>query len=156
MGYDLCPRNKELEEFHFSSFSFPLLIEACGYLFACVHNGSQYCFVPGVDKRMPVGDTYPRLLSNDRFPVTAEEARIMARIARNFVAIQRTLPDENKPDDARSKMEWRKEDLLAALNKGMFGAAAAEPWPVKIREDWTNKFEEFADWADKSGGFTIG
>lgn len=24
-------------------------------------------------------------------------------------------------------------------------------WPQKIREDWVNKFEEFADWAEKSG-----
>ena len=30
-----------------------------------------------------------------------------------------------------------------------------DPWPVKIRTDFTDKFEEFAKWADKSGGFEI-
>lgn len=153
MGYDLLAKNKEVDSFHFDAFSFPMLLEACGYLFPCIHNGGQWYCAFGTDERMPAGDSYPRLLSNDGFRVTAEEARIMARIARNFAAIQATLPDRNAAEDARSKAEFNRDDLSAALLRGMFGTK--ENWPVKIRVDFTQTFIEFADWADKSGGFAI-
>jgi hypothetical protein len=32
---------------------------------------------------------------------------------------------------------------------------APAKWPVKIRTDFTDRFEAFADWAEKSGGFQI-
>jgi len=86
MSYDLTPVNEEAGPFRFGAFSFPVLLEACGYLFACIHNGAKWYCAFGADPRMPEGDEYPRLLSNDGFAVTAEEARIMARVARNFVA----------------------------------------------------------------------
>lgn len=154
MGYDLAAKNEETGDFHFGAFSFPILLEACGYLWPCVQGGSQWFCAFGVDPRMPEGDDYPRLLSNDGFEVTDEEAKIMARIARNFVAVQRRLPDDNKPQDARGKAEFKRDDLVALMNKAMFGGST-EPWPVKIREDFTDKFEKFADWAEKSGGFAI-
>ncbi len=127
MGYGLSPNNNELDSFHFGAFSFPVLLEACGYLFPCIHDGGSWYCAFGTDERMPTGDTYPRLLSNDGFKVTAEEARIMARVARNFVAIQRTLPD--------------------------YGGK--ENWPIKMRTDFTDKFEQFAEWAEKSEGFAV-
>lgn len=76
----------------------------------------------GRDPRMPEGDDYPRLISNDGFRVTAEEARIIARIAGNYCAYQR---------------------LLSPGDEG------------KIREDFVEKFERFAEWLPKSRGFTI-
>lgn len=153
MGYDLTPNNSEIEDFHFGAFSFRVLLEACGYLFPCIQNAGRWYCAFGVDERMPEGSTYPRLISNDGFQVTAEEARIMARVARNFVAIQRTLPDENKTEDARSKAEFNREDVEKALIRGMYGGQ--ENWPVKIRSDLTDKFEQFAEWAEKSEGFAI-
>lgn len=154
MGYDLAAKNEDAGDFHFGAFSFPILLEACGYLWPCIHNGGQWFCVFGADPRMPEGDTYPQLLSNDGFEVTDEEAKIMARIARNFVAVQRRLPDENKTEDTRSKVEFRKDDIQKMLIKAMSGGTT-DPWPVKIREDFTDKFEKFADWAEKSGGFAI-
>lgn len=153
MGYDLKANNSEQGWFKAGAFSFPILLEACGYLFPCIQNGGKWYCAFGVDERMPEGDTYPRLISNDGFKVTAEEARIMARIARNFVAIQRTLPDENETDDARSKSEFTREDVAKLLVQKMHGGQ--EHWPVKIRADFVDKFEKFAEWADKSEGFAI-
>lgn len=153
MGYDLSPKNEDLDCMSIGAFSFPILLEACGYLWPCIQNGGQWYCVFGTDPRMPEGDQYPRLMSNDGFEVTEEEAKIMARMARNFVAVQRSLPDTSTPDDARGKSEFKREDVLGALQRGMFGGK--EHWPVKIRSDFTDKFEKFAEWAEKSGGFSI-
>ena len=153
MGYDLIARNKSADTFHFGAFSFPVLLEACGYLFPCIHNGSRWYCVFGVDPRMPKSDKYPRVLSNDGFKVTAEEAKIMARIARNYVEIQHSLPDSNETQDMRSKSVFAKDDVEKLMN-AMHGNKD-EPWPVKIRTDFAAKFAEFAEWAEKSGGFEI-
>ncbi len=153
MGYDLSARNKELDSFHFGAFSFPVLLEACGYLFSSIHKGGRWYCAFGADNRM--GDRYPGILANDGFRVTAEEAKIMARIARNFVTIQRTLPDEDMTDGINGKdatiNRERLVDLLAAAMHG----GAREEWPQKIRTDFVDLFEAFADWADKSRGFAI-
>jgi hypothetical protein len=156
MSYDLTP-NADIEDFRFGAFSFPILLEACGYLWPCIHNGGQWYCAFGTDPRMPNGDKYPALLSNDGFPVTAEEARIMARVARNFVAIQRTLPDPTPEElvgaGLQQKAEFKRDDVEALLMRAMSGGK--EHWPLKIRADFTDKFEQFADWADRSKGFAI-
>jgi hypothetical protein len=153
MGYDLQANNSEAGYFHFGAFSFSILLEACGYLWPCIQNGQEWYCVFGIDERMPEGDSYPSLISNDGFPVSDEEAQIMARIARNFVAIQRSLPDENKSEDVRSKQTFERGDVMDALMRGMFGGS--EEWPVKVRDGFTEKFAAFAEWADRSGGFAI-
>lgn len=156
MGYELSPRNKGVEGFSIGAFSFPILLEACGYLWPMVQNGGQWYCAFGTDPRMPQGDTYPRLISNDGFRVTAEEARIMARVASNYVAIQRSLPDEQpKAVGISGQSEFRKDDVLEILMRGMSGGTK-DPWPKKIREDFVARFAEFAEWAPKSGGFRIG
>lgn len=156
MSYDLTP-NAAIGDFRLGAFSFPILLEACGYLWPCIHNGGQWYCAFGADPRMPEGATYPSVLSNDGFQVTAEEARIMARVARNFVAIQRTLPEPSPEELAsagyRQKMSFKREDVEALLQRAMAGGQ--EHWPLKIRADFTDKFEQFADWADRSEGFAI-
>ncbi len=158
MGYDLRPKNNKAGDFHFGAYSFPVLLDFCGHLWPCIHNGGQWYCAFGVDPRMPQGDTYPRILSNDGFKVTAEEARIMARVARNVVAIQRTLPDPTPEELAtagvRQKMAFKREDVEALLMKAL-GGSVPGPWPVKIRADFTDQFEKFADWSERSGGFEI-
>lgn len=138
MGYDLIGKNKKNGDFSFGAFSFPVLLEACGYLFPCIHNKAQWFCVFGVDERMPKGDDYPRILSNDGFKVTAEEAKIMARMARNFVIIQEELGKEKQKDFPFATPILHKND-----------------WPMKIRDDFVEKFRRFADWAEKSDGFKI-
>src|ERR1043165_2999115 len=116
MSYDLKPHNPELEWFHMGAFSFPVILDACNYLFPCIHHGAQWYCVFGADPRMPEGDTYPKLLSNDGFPVTEEEARIMARMVRNYCKVQRSLPEDQKPpEDVRGKAEFKREDVARML-----------------------------------------
>jgi len=152
MGYDLRPKNAEAGDFHFGAFSFPVLLEACGYLFPAIHSGGRWYCTFGTDPRM--GDHYPLILTNDGFRVTAEEARIMARIARNFVAIQRTLPDENAGGGVESQASFKREDVVALMQRAMHPSAPPK-WPTKIRTDFTDNFEKFAEWAEKSSGFEI-
>jgi hypothetical protein len=132
MGYHFTPNNQESKDFYLGAFSWPILVEAFGYLFPELHKSGKYFYLRGVDDRYDDGT----LGTNDNFPVTAEEAKIMARMARNYVAIQRSLPEQGKVD--------------------IFAPEPLQPWPRKIRDDFVDKFERFAEWAEKSDGFTIG
>jgi len=135
MSYKLVANN-DVDDFPFGAFSFPVLLQACGYLFPCVSHGGQWTFVPGLDARMPKRDDYPRLISNDGFPVTDEEAKIMARMARNFVAIQRSIPSDQ-------------------VDPGPDVQEIMRPWPRRIRADFVDRIEAFAEWAPGTGGFQI-
>jgi hypothetical protein len=159
MPYDLLPANYALKPFQFGAFSFPVLLDACGYLFACVHNGPRwYCdFLadPRLKGEHPeTGEPYPTLLGGG-FDVTAEEAGIMARMARNFVAIQRGLPEENRGTGMRSKSTFHRADLVELLTDAMTGGVKPGPWPEKVRDDFTEKIAAFAEWAPRSCGFHI-
>ncbi len=158
MGYDLSairPRGVE-KQFHFGAFSWTPLLEACGYLWPLTFNGGQWYCVFGVDKRL--GTDYPLLISNDGFRVSAAEAKIMARCARNFVTVQRSLPE---PDpDSRSVVNRpegiNRNDMLKLLAAAVSGGGPrGEAWPVKLRSDFLDRYERFADWAEKSGGFEV-
>lgn len=159
MPYELEPVNPDAGPFRFGAFSFPVLLEACGYLFACAHNGSKWYANFPADPRMegenPDGsDTpYPALLGGG-FDVTEEEARIMAHMARNFVAIQKGLPEENRGNGMRSKSRFDRADLVTLIAEAMSGAKTG-PWPEKVRDDFTEKISGFASWAPRSGGFHI-
>jgi hypothetical protein len=152
MGYDLKALNAEVEGFSMGAFSWPVILEFCSYLWPMAHDGGRWYRVTGIDPRFD-GD-YPPVLSNDGFEVNAEEARIMARLCRNFVAVQRTLPDENMASGLKGKATWKREDVAELLKKAMSDSKPG-PWPLKIRVDFTDKIAAFADWADRSGGFTI-
>jgi hypothetical protein len=131
MSYDFIPRNRSAEPFSMGSFSWIVLLEAFGYLFPEISNGARYYTELNVDERFKtasIGD-------NSGFRVTAEEARIMARMAKNYVAIQRSLPEQpDIPFDTPPELR---------------------PWPRKIREDFVGKFDRFSKWAVTSGGFKI-
>jgi hypothetical protein len=120
MGFDLHATKRGVEDFHLGAFSWPVLLEACGYLFPCVNGQGQYCCPVDDKKWIQIG-------TNDGFKIGPTDAKLMARVARNFVKIQRTLP----PDDRDNK------------------------WPMRIRTDFVDRFDAFADWAEKSGGFKI-
>ena len=141
MGYTLRPRNKELDSFHFGAFSFPLLLEACGYMFPCVHTVSRWYRVCGIDSRFE-NKEYPEIIiMGCGFRVAAEEARWMWRVARNLVAVQRSLPEP--PMDETGQPTWE------------YIAQSDNEWPRWIRRDFVDLFDKFTDWANRSRGFRI-
>lgn len=122
MGYDLVANNN-IDQYEFGAFSWPLVLEACGYLFPAVQLAQGGWEMAGNAGELDVrfaDVTYPLILTNDGFKVTDEEARIMARCARNYVAIKRSYPEDER-----------------------------------MRSDFLDRIEAFADWAEKSGGFAI-
>jgi hypothetical protein len=151
MSYDLYPRNKEL-----NSISIPWvhLLKHAGNLYQVTHKGAQwyrFFFEDDElnDKRFMRSPDYPSIISNDGFYVTADEARILARIARNYVGEQKSIDRE----------EYEKEvDRLKEKYGNCYYLYAPEnklPWPSLYRDDWNDVFWEFADWAEKSRGFWV-
>jgi hypothetical protein len=128
MGYDLVPNNKKSKDFHMGAFSYTILLEACNYLFPFLILTPAWICAFEADERMGCG-AYPLILSNDGFQVTEEEAKIMARMVRNYVAIQQVL--------------YKDENAAQTCNITI------------IRSDFIKKFKQFADWAEESKGFKI-
>jgi len=124
--YHMVPNNKDVETFAMSAFHWPLLLEQCGTYFAAVFDRKRWFYVSSVDERMGDSEEGPALILNSGFPITEEEAKVLARIARNYVAMQRLL-DLQKRDPIFPAIKLQLLDL----------------------------FETFADWAETSGGFRI-
>lgn len=87
--------------------------------------------------------------------ITNAEAKIMARCARNLVAVQRSLPDSHADKSAVGRKTITKENLLEMITATVAGGSVNSEWPVKLRSDFVDLYERFADWAETSGGFTI-
>lgn len=126
MTYDLRPNNTEIQSFKMSGFHWPLILEQCGTYFAAVFHKARFFYVSGIDDRMGDSEDGPAILLNDGFSVTEEEAKVLARITRNYIAIQRDL-DPNQPDP-----------IMPALKINLL-----------------NLLEEFAEWSEQSQGFKV-
>jgi hypothetical protein len=133
----LVPRRRSIGNFAIGSWSWSYLLDMAGPVVPgfMSHHGHWYRVV-SFDRRWK-DPTYPELLgdSGRSFYVRASEARHLAAVARNWAAIQETLPEENRHNDLS------KPDYL-------------QPFPQKVRDDWPPLFRAFADWAERSGGFT--
>lgn len=133
----LTPRNRAIGEFTFGSWSWSYLLDLAGPVFPGFWSkGARWYMVMG-DPRFKDGD-YPEVLgdSGRHFYVRADEARHLARVARSWAIIQAQLPDENKLDGLSGKPDWQR------------------PFPEKVRADWPPLFLAFADWAERSRGFS--
>lgn len=150
MAYDLEPNNKELKRFRLGSL--PHLLEQCGAYFTCISRGARWYTV--FDERMSthhhdtdgdgerelvIDQHYPAIICTCGFDVTEEEAKVMARIARNYAAIQRTLEEPSEEE----------------RNQPITTPAYLQPFPQWIRRDWVQQYEDFAEWAEQSQGFKI-
>lgn len=137
MSYDLVPRNKEVGTFSFGIFSWSwMMLSGVGLVIGCgqamkplteIHRGRD-------------GEGTP--FSNDGYRVTALEAKMMAAAARGLVGIQRCI---NK--------EW--ESLTGEQRENAKRLAEDKIYKPSVRDDFIEKAEKFADWAEKSGGFRI-
>jgi hypothetical protein len=155
MPYDLKPNREEAGVHTIGAFSFTHVLGACNHLFPIINERGRWYRVLGVDDRF-VNPNYPEIMMVEGFPVTDEEARIMARLVRNWVAIQRSLPEEHRGGGLlnQSAEPINRERMMAALKQALSGQTE-EPWPIKVRDDFTDKAEAFAAWAATSGGFRI-
>lgn len=127
MGYDLKPRNKKLGNLHLSGGTWPTIAQSFGMYFDHLITRNGYV---SWDK------SYPYILYNDGYRVSASDARILSRMARNFAKLQSALPDT-----------WNEENINHPYNPGRD--------LLKCSDSITNSIKEFANWAERSRGFRI-
>lgn len=140
MGYDLNPKNKALESLTIGAFSWPIFLQETGMGYVL---GYGTGFKPGSYVYNNGNNGSP--VSNDGYKVTATEAKAMAKVARGYISVQRYV---NK--------EW--EQLSEEQAKECEQANERFAWKTyrgKMHEDHLVWLEKFADWAEKSKGFTI-
>ena len=134
MGFDLKPRNKAAGMYH--AIGWTWMLEAGVGLVLCVGRGVE----PGtfVYRMRPDGNCP---YYNDGCRVSAKEAREMARLARLLADYQDVLYDVwmKTPEDKRARIENRFDPI----------------YHLPVRRDFVGGAREFADWAEKSGGFEI-
>lgn len=149
MSIVLVPRHREVGEFRMGSAEWSYLIGQAGYMFPLVLNGARWFLVTKVDSRFDEWaneegrtSTYPDILgdSGRTFRVTAEEARWLARVARNWALMQQQLSDEHDLQNIR-RLEDQKVPSYSL------------PFPERVRTDWIEHALEFAAWASRSRGF---
>jgi hypothetical protein len=149
MGHDLVANNKELEGLHMAGAWLHLLGQ-CGAYFPYLTQGARWYALfdermtthyhsDDDDQRVATYQEYPAIICNCGFEITEEEARVLARIARNYAAIQKTL---SEPSEEEENQPITVPDYL-------------RPFPRYIRRDWVELYERFAEWAEQSQGFKI-
>ena len=140
MGYDLRPRNKKIDEFSIGAFSWPIILQETGMGYVLGY-GKSMC--PGQYVYQSGNNGSPA--SNDGYKVTSDQAKCMAKIARGFLSVQLFVNEE-----------WDKlneEERIAHEETKFDGKCIYRPaWRNKQVLD---KIEQFAEFAEKSQGFTI-
>lgn len=131
MSIDLTPRRRALGDFTMGTWSWGYLLELAGPVIPGFWNSRGRWYMVTGDR---FHGHYPDVLgdSGRSFYVRAAEARQLANVARNWAEIQGLLPESARIEPGKDK------------------------WPEKVRDDWPPMFLAFADWAEKSGGFTKG
>jgi hypothetical protein len=141
MGYDLKPKNKKIEEFHFGVFVWPIVLQETGMGYVVGYGAglspATYVYKPDKIGASPV--------SNDGYSISSSEAKMMAIIARGFVSVQRFINKElsQYPEDEQNKMK----DAKTYNGKPLYNTA----W----HEDRLVQIEQFANFAESSKGFRI-
>lgn len=136
MGMDLYPRNKAADEFHWGAFGWSwMLSEGVGLPvghFAGLGPG-EFIYLDRPDGKS--------LGYNDGARVSAKEAKDMAKVARWIVAKQRAMHQqlEQRPEHEQEQMREDRHKL----------------YTLPVRKDWIDRLDQFADWAEKSGGFRV-
>lgn len=140
MAFDLNPKNNEMESLSVGGFSWPIFLQETGMGYVLGYGAgfkpSSYVYNEG-NNGSPV--------SNDGYKVTSSEAKAMARVARGYVTVQRFV---NKEWEALPESELSYYEKAKSLGEQPL-------YRAKMHEDHLKFLEKFADWAEKSKGFTI-
>lgn len=140
MGYDLNPINKALNSLSIGAFSWPIFLQDTGMGYVLGYGSG---FKPGSYVYNDGNNGSP--VSNDGYKVTSSEAKAMAKVARGYVSVQRFV---NKEWEVLSEEEAKQCE--ESNNRHSF-----KIYRSKMHEDHLVWLEKFADWAEKSKGFTI-
>lgn len=133
MGFRLQASNKSLEDFHFGAFSWSWLLETGVGLAVGVSKGVKpYEFIYQPDKKGRCARY------NDGYHVTKKQADMMAFLTKMLVLNQRFFNDEFRKLSDDDKEYYSKNYQI-----------------YDIRDDFIEKAEAFAEWAEKSKGFRI-
>jgi hypothetical protein len=139
MGFDLKPRNKNHPWFSMGVFVWSwLLNEGVGLVIGTMSGMEpcEYYFTPrkGLDPNL-----------NDGFRVTAIEARCMAAAARTLVAGYKQIEKEwSTLTEAEREEQYRYANTPRIYK-----------YRPPVKKSFLEIAQQFADWAEKSGGFTI-
>lgn len=139
MGFDLIPRHSKAGDFHSNCWFWSWMLEAGVGL--PVGHGKGVRPAQFVYKGRPDGCS---LGYNDGARVTAKEAKQMAQMARWIADYQMTLKDI---------FEKESESTRESINKAQYPMNLIYNMP--IGQEWVDKLREFADFAEKSGGFRV-
>lgn len=135
MGYDLRPINKKIGGIRFGAFVWPDMLRetGMGYVLGYGKGIEPFTYVYNTGNNGSPS-------SNDGYRVYAAEAIAMAKVARGYVSVHRFINKlyDEMPPEKREKYEG---------NKIVYGQPECEAF--------LRKLEEFAEFAEKSSGFTI-
>lgn len=136
MGYDFTPKNKKAGDYHIGAFSWPQMLDAGLGLVLGTGQGfkpAEFIYITRPDKLC--------VQYNDGARVTASECKDLAKVARWIAAVQdaRIKQWATVPADEQRRMSDDKNGIYKL------------PW----HPDTVQKFRNFADWCEKSGGFKI-
>lgn len=138
MGFDLKPRNKELEWLTIGAFSWPWMLDAgLGLVLGTgkAIKPAEYSYIPDKKGASPQ--------SNDGYYVTSKQAKIMSVVAKGLVQVERFKSKQWNDLTAETQQDMREmNDKYKIYN-------------LPVREDFIDKVEKFAEWSKKSGGFWI-
>ena len=83
MGYDLRPKNKNVEEMRINAFVWPFILQDTGMGYVLGYGAGMR---PGTYVYLNGNNGSPA--SNDGYKVTATEAKTMAKIARGYLSVK--------------------------------------------------------------------
>lgn len=136
MGYDLRPRNSGVDTFCMGAFSYAWMMDTAV--------GMVVGYGPGLEPGSYV--SYERkdkcdLMHNDGGRISAKEAKEMAKMARLVAAQQDLLHYHFDRLDEATKNRYRENN--------------SKLYKLPVRKDFVQKLKDFADFAEKSGGFRV-
>lgn len=136
MGFDLRPRNKNLKTFQMGAFCYGWMMDSpVGWVVGYTKGITPASYIAYV--RSDDCD----LMQNDGGHVSAREAKEMAKMARLVAENQERLHNQFDKLDENTKKLYQE-------NKNGY-------YNLPIRKDFIEKIKEFADFAEKSGGFRV-
>lgn len=144
MSYDLIARNKKISSIGIGAFSWPIMLQdtGMGYVLGYGANVEPASYVyQGGNNGSPS--------SNDGYKVTSFEAKAMAKVARGYISVKRFINKQYEDMDEK-KREFYKSSLYHGEN-GIVKKMFEQP----VSEEFLQKLDVFAEFAEQSNGFKI-